>query len=286
LPGPGSGSGRLLWAAGLLAVFVAIACAVKTGSSLAGWDERMTNAFVARRTPGWSRAFWAFTLLGDSPIMGALAGSATVLLAAWGKRTAAAIVGGGVLVAFGAAEAGKALLQRARPSEAIALIQQPGSHSLPSGHALVSLVFCGLLVYLGFRWIDARLGSGARVERGARVGRGAGGGSRRGRSRLVTAKLGVAVMGAAVVVMVGASRVYLGVHWASDILAAWCLGGAWLLVAPGLFAAVRRAGGSRSLLGDSGVVSRRSVRIALVVVLALLVAVAVVLTVRYDPLLP
>ncbi|MFC7538860.1 phosphatase PAP2 family protein [Siccirubricoccus deserti] len=38
--------------------------------------------------------------------------------------------------------------------------------------------------------------------------------------------LGVAV---ALTLLVGSSRVFLGVHWPSDVLAGWCLGAAWAM---------------------------------------------------------
>ena len=65
-------------------------------------------------------------------------------------QTRAALVAVGLLVAVGISEGAKAIVGRARPPAAEALIAQPGSHSLPSGHALTTLVFLGMLAFLAW----------------------------------------------------------------------------------------------------------------------------------------
>lgn len=88
--------------------------------------------------------------------------------------------------------------------------------AFPSGHALSATVACGLLVWL--LWL---YGAAPRWVRGA---------------------------GAAAVVSVagvGFTRVYLGVHWLSDVVGGWLLGGALVAVSAGVYAATpeRRGGG-------------------------------------------
>ena len=83
------------------------------------------------------------------------------------------------------------------------------NESLPSGHATMSMVVVGTIVVLAWA----------------------------GRSAL--ARAAMVVVAAAWVGAVGATRVYLGVHWISDVLAGWAVGAAWLAVCVTLWARVR-----------------------------------------------
>jgi len=89
----------------------------------------------------------------------------------------------------------KYLIERPRPPAGLALIALPSSASFPSGHAMAGIVLAGTLTLMLIA---------SRAPRWVRVS-----GS-------------IAVLAAGLVV--GLSRVYLGVHYFSDMLASWCLG--------------------------------------------------------------
>ncbi|MFC7474604.1 phosphatase PAP2 family protein [Dankookia sp. GCM10030260] len=88
---------------------------------------------------------------------------------------------------------------RPRPA-LVARLMEVQTASFPSGHAMLSAI--------GFLTLGALLASGVRL--------------RRHRAYV----LGAAV---ALTLLVGASRVWLGVHWPTDVLAGWCLGAAWAM---------------------------------------------------------
>jgi membrane-associated phospholipid phosphatase len=90
----------------------------------------------------------------------------------------------------------KTLVGRRRPMFAGPVAHASGA-AFPSGHAMTSILAFGLLVLL--------------VPRGA--------------------KPAAAVGGAVAVVLVGFSRLALGVHFVTDVIAGWLLGAAWLVAA-------------------------------------------------------
>lgn len=138
-----------------------------------------------------------FTGLGGHAILGLMVLATIGYMLLTGRRHAAwlvvAAVGGGMVLS--------ALLKlgfsRPRP-DLVPHAVRVYTASFPSGHAMLSAV-----TYLTLGALLARVHSGRRVK---------------------LFFLGLAI---ALTLLIGASRVYLGVHWPSDVLAGWCGGAAW-----------------------------------------------------------
>ena len=93
----------------------------------------------------------------------------------------------------------KVLVRRPRP-QGFRLVEAPGL-SFPSGHSMAAMAFYGYGIWL-VRWDVCGLPFGAAIE----------------------------VALACVILAVGVSRVYLGVHYASDVLGGFCLAFEWLVL--------------------------------------------------------
>jgi undecaprenyl-diphosphatase len=242
---------------------------VGRGGVILSWDSSVTDWLIAARTPGCSRTLWAVTLLGNSPLMAAYLAGAVLLSLAWGRWGNALLLAAGAGLAQVVSTAVKASIGRVRPPAVFALIEQPSSTSLPSGHAFMTMVVAVLAVFLLFEWT---------ADRGPRVS----GEGRRSPWRRVV-RVGGVVLAAALVAAVGVSRVYLGVHWASDVVAGWSLGGAWaVLVFGARWLYVRRA--APPFAASAGPILGRTPRLWLSLFVVLVVAVAAVIAALTEPL--
>lgn len=151
--------------------------------------------------PGWIEEIGRdVTALGGVAVLTFLTLASAIFLALKGKARAAVFVvlaiAGGIALSF----ALKTGFDRPRPD-----LVSHGSivytASFPSGHSMMSAV-----VYLTLGTLLARFQS---------------------RRRLKVYVIAVAVL---VTLAVGVSRVYLGVHWPTDILAGWAAGAAWAML--------------------------------------------------------
>lgn len=95
-------------------------------------------------------------------------------------------------------QAMKFAIQRPRPDEALRLVDV-GGFSFPSGHSMAAMAFFGLIIWLVWRYVD----------------------DRRRCIWLTTAF-------AAIIVLIGFSRIYLGVHYFSDVICGFAISCVWL----------------------------------------------------------
>jgi len=207
----------LALAAAILRGFVALAGAMAGGDTHA-IDSRL---ILALRESGdlsdplggrnIEEAVRDITALGGTTLV-ALTTLVAVLAFAFHRRPVHALVMGGVVLAAWASSSGtKAFFSRPRP-DLVPHEVHVYTGSFPSGHSTMSTA-----CFLALAMLIASLES---------------------RRRSKTLVYGLAAL---VVVGVGFSRVYLGVHWPSDVLAGWCLGSAWALVG---WVALRTLGGA------------------------------------------
>lgn len=183
----------------------------------AAYDARIHSWVFAHRTPLLDGPAHVITYLGFGPLAyAALAVAAVVVL----RRTrrcrepllALGALAAGQLIRFGVS----ALVQRARPPRADWLTAADG-YAYPSGHTTTATLAWGLVVALLWPHLTNR---------------------RRGCAAIITA--------AAIALAVGGSRVWLGVHWPTDVLGGWTLGVLLLTLATTVLSLSRGATASRS----------------------------------------
>jgi len=113
----------------------------------------------------------------------------------------------------------KFIFQRPRPE--IPLLEKVSGFSFPSGHAFMSVTFYGLLIYIVWKEV-----------------------------RQSWLRISIIVLLAALIILIGISRIYLRVHYASDVIAGFAIGFGWLLLALLAIDKIEQKRFARQMLSD------------------------------------
>lgn len=192
--------------ASLLAAFAWIADEVREGSTqtMDAWLLMALRNPVDASVPmgpAWLvQMARDITALGSIGVLGLVAAAAASFLVVGRWYRAAMVFAGSIAGGWLLVELLKHIFQRARPD----LVPHGAvvfTTSFPSSHAAMSAV-----VYLTLSALLARLVNNRRL------------------------KLHVIASAVFLTVLVGLSRVYLAVHWPSDVLAGWVIGSSWALL--------------------------------------------------------
>ena len=228
--------GKWLWPLLIVTVIGALGLALRLVDDIAlGRSLRIdTTLILALRHPGrlddpigppWLlQSAIDISALGGFTLQWLFGGCSVVFLVlvrrrAEGAWLAASIVGASLLNFLF-----KLSLNRPRPDLVPHLVQVTNA-SFPSGHAMISAA-----IYLTIAIMLAE----AQTSRVVRL-----------------YLMGVAGI---TVLLIGCSRVYLGVHWPSDVLAGWCFGSVWALLAFAVNRSIRRRAAGRKVFTAEPVV--------------------------------
>ncbi len=191
-------------------VFAGIAVHVSSANWLTATDDRISHWFDLHGTVGWTRFMFVITDLHGSVAI-PLFSAVFVLLLARRKDWfwMAAVAGttfGGMLLNIGL----KYVFRRGRPSFENPLVNI-ATYSFPSGHTVGTTLFYSVLA----AYLMSRVSS-------------------------IAARIAILAVAAAMVALVGLSRIYLGAHYLSDVVGAILEGLAWLSLCLTAVAVARR----------------------------------------------
>ena len=177
-----------------LFLFLLITQNVLTKGLLVKADVQILNLITSSRDMNVAKIMLFFTYLGNWQIIVSLGVILVIILWLTQKKRLmyfliSGLVGSEVILTIF-----KLIFRRARPEVGFFLIPENG-YSFPSGHAVMSVIFYGMIGYYLFQ-LTKKPGQ----------------------------KLLVFILSFLLIFLIGFSRICLGVHWFSDVLGGWTLG--------------------------------------------------------------
>lgn len=194
--------------------FVSIAVDVFVLGNVADVDLSLANLLHAFRNPLLVKIFLWITLLGNWRIVVVVMSVILMLFWLWDKKNYIipflVSVGGG----FTTGAIAKYIWHRPRPLEVAVYLEK--SWSFPSGHAILAVSLYGFLIYFFWKYF-----------------------------KKWKSKIDILFLGFLIIILIGFSRLYLGVHYLTDVWAGYMVGLFWLMISIGL---VEAKGGDQNTL--------------------------------------
>jgi membrane-associated phospholipid phosphatase len=183
-----------------LFLFGGLAVLVRDGMTT-GVDLAVTEAVQSIAAPWFGALMLAVSWLGFLPqsVLLVVGVAALLWLADYRAEAGFAVLASASVILT---ETIKGLIDRPRPdADLVTVLAGASGYSFPSGHTLFYVTFFGFLAYVAYAlWKPGRM------------------------------RTGVLVVTISLIALVGPSRIWMGQHWASDVLASYALGLTYLIV--------------------------------------------------------
>ncbi|MCA6078440.1 phosphatase PAP2 family protein [Fulvivirga sedimenti] len=164
-------------------------------------DDAISRVFFSYRSEKLTPLVTIITHLGSAPAYFILIPFSALILFLRGKRWMIAIDASLILISSSLLNTGlKNWIGRPRPLNELHLVEV-NSLSFPSGHAMSAMAFYGFLIYLTYKYVENPV-----------------------------IRFLLIPLTALLILAIGASRIYLGVHYPSDVAAGLVAGLIWLIV--------------------------------------------------------
>ncbi|MDL9937779.1 phosphatase PAP2 family protein [Gordonia sp. ABSL1-1] len=175
-------------------------------------DETVLRWVVANRSEPWISVAHVLSAIGGTLSL-TIATVVVVVVLVMRRRIAEAVfLGGGALSGLLLMISLKRLFARPRPPVGDRLVVID-SYAFPSGHAMMTMIVFGLFAVTAYRCVGWVVGH---------------------RWVLLLAPLASG--------LIGLSRIYLAVHWTTDVIAGWLFGAAWVLLCTWLLGVATESG--------------------------------------------
>lgn len=183
-------------------LFIIIICLVITGFILESVYEKeilefdkLAFSLFKIRTPLLTKIFLIITNLGSPYVLILL----TLLLFLLKNKKLSFIITANLGLITIINQVLKFIVKRPRPSDLFLIVET--GYSFPSGHSMVSLSFYGLLIYFIYKYFKNK-----------------------------NLKIFLITLLSLIIVLIGVSRVYLGVHFVSDVISGFLLSLSYLII--------------------------------------------------------